>query len=71
MEGAVTRIDADAQQNAAIVEETASAASILHQQVSSLMNSVSHFKFGAEERPTAVHTADEPVIDQLDLNRAA
>ncbi|MGE0114670.1 MAG: methyl-accepting chemotaxis protein [Steroidobacteraceae bacterium] len=44
---AVSRIDDDAQQNAALVEETAAAADLLREQVSVLMESVGHFTLGS------------------------
>ncbi len=45
---AVGKINDDAQQNAAIVEETAAAAGLLREQVAVLIESVTHFTLGAE-----------------------
>lgn len=61
VEHAVQKIDDDAQQNAALVEQTASAAELLRQQVGVLMESVTHFKLGSEEVP-----ADVPIEHRQD-----
>ncbi len=73
IQDAVGRIDADAQQNAAIVEQTAAAASMLHGQVDSLLKSVSHFRLGDELRPTqpAYMPSLTEVEDQELSDRAA
>jgi methyl-accepting chemotaxis protein len=57
IDSAVGKINADAQQNAAIVEQTASAAALLHEQVGVLVESVGHFTFGSErDTPAAAHS---------------
>jgi methyl-accepting chemotaxis protein len=61
IESAVQKIDDDAQQNAALVEQTASAAELLRQQVAVLMESVGHFTLGGEQ---AVGFESPPVHTQ-------
>jgi methyl-accepting chemotaxis protein len=49
IDDAVGKINADAQQNAAIVEQTAAAADLLREQVNVLVESVGHFTLGSEQ----------------------
>jgi len=49
IDDAVGKINADAQQNAAIVEQTAAAADLLREQVTVLVESVGHFTLGTEQ----------------------
>jgi methyl-accepting chemotaxis protein len=55
---AVDRIDGDAQQNAALVEQTSAAANMLSDQVRVLMESIRHFTLGSEleSMPAAIDT---------------
>ncbi len=78
VEKAVHHIDADAQQNAAIVEETAAAADLLRQQVSILMDSVEHFTLGtnhpdvprkSELEPYTHQPATTPAAQQASIRR--
>jgi methyl-accepting chemotaxis protein len=65
----VSKINADAQQNAAIVEQTAAAADLLREQASVLVESVGHFTLGSEQNtrplsheiPTISHDAPAPL----------
>ena len=69
IDDAVGKINADAQQNAAIVEQTAAAADLLREQAGVLVESVGHFTLGTEkdtrslssEQSTASHAAPEPL----------
>jgi methyl-accepting chemotaxis protein-1 (serine sensor receptor) len=69
IDDAVSKINADAQQNAAIVEQTAAAADLLREQASVLVESVGHFTLGSEQNtrplsheiPTISHDAPAPL----------
>jgi methyl-accepting chemotaxis protein len=60
IDDAVGKINADAQQNAAIVEQTAAAADLLREQAKVLVESVGHFTLGTEQntRPLSRSNAD-------------
>lgn len=72
IDSAIGRINDDAQQNAAIVEETASAAGLLREQVDSLMESVQHFTTDLEYAARPHHPAQfVPADSAAPLQRVA
>ena len=70
---AVERIDADTQQNAAMVEETAAAAGVLRDEVNQLTSAVSMFSLenATQGSPPRVGGAPAPVVHSAGLSRAA
>ena len=60
VQGAMQRIDDDGQQNAAMVEQTASAAELLRQQVGLLMHAISTFHLADDSNSGVLHSPVSP-----------
>ena len=68
---AVTQLDTMTQQNAALVEESAAAASSLREQANQLAQAVATFKLGQQESRKAIAQAQASARDHLAANPAA